>query len=415
VNIRIKINQLNTEIASRDRVADSKNIDIQNKVKEIASLKNEIEAYGQAEQIVQDMSDKLQDLIAKKEELVIELENRDIQINNLNTSLNEYDNFNTEYENLLKEKAILDVLCNTRGMELENLQKSLSVAESNIQLLQSRQITPELAQMIQDTQSIMRTTKTDNEQVLGDIATFEAMHQTLQNQAQASSSSSNSNSSVNHVQMSNPSESEEFQQWQKLKEQRSQSQNQIQNQSKMSPLPTRVSNNSNNNSSTPLGSMLNSNRGSSGSSSSSNNKSNSDARRSVFGASMSRSSPSVHSHSRSPINMNMNISATSSHSPKLQTSFLRSPQNFTSGTPQRVAFSPAAIVSDSVPSSRSGNVNDNGNDNGSRNNSTTSQRELTPNTQTRQSVNRLHKLGSDIEALARKLDGFDANDRNRWK
>jgi hypothetical protein len=39
---------------------------------------------------------------------------------------------------------------------------------------------------------------------------------------------------------------------------------------------------------------------------------------------------------------------------------------------------------------------------------------LTPNTQTRQSVHRFNKLGSDIEALARKLDGFDSADRNRW-
>jgi len=394
-----QISQLQKDIAVQERAAEAVTVQIQQKDNIIADLRAEVDAYGQAEQVVQELSDRLQDVVAAKDSLSQEMQQLEGAL----------DAAQREISELTEERTGVLERCDYFERQSEDLQKQLNSAAVNIESLQASQITPELAQMIRDTQNIIRSTKKDHESVQQFESSFLSTHpgahlrQSLQQQDTDRSSAVTSP-------LPGPSPTNGYVvQMQKIQS---------------SPMPASPATR------TPLGSMLDSR--SSGVRSSSAGGAASDAsgqagrsgikfnvQRSTTKETGSRMQGSANEGSTSSARTSVFTARASpggggtalySPPPVLSThaqTFLRSTPNFSTGTPQRATYreSTANTLGSPAPSLRTP---------GSQPRHSAPAAGLTPNTQTRQSVHRLHKLGSDIEALARKLDGFDSADRNRW-
>ena len=414
-----EISDLQKELIARDRAAEAAARDIAQRDNIISELRAEVDAYGQAEQVVHELSDRLQDVVAAKENLAA----------NLAETSHNLEAAQQEFAEVQADRAELADRCEYYEKENEVLQRELTGAAATIETLRASQITPELTKMIQDTQMIIRASKMDQDDL-----------------PKSDSPYLNSHLGIQLPQSPQPMERPFVATAAPPVNAYSQYAPQVMLSS--SPLPNPPA------ARTPLGSMLDSrptsvntapirstynvdvtkqiqtNRGLHQANSSPVSLSNSShihkqdhsSRRlnttnghsdamgsassgrklsSVFNT---RQSPTATGGARSPL--------LAAASPQLQT-YVRSAPNFTSGTPQRSQIQFAVpehnreIAASPAPSLRTPGTQ--------RNATPTSSTNLTPNTQTRQSVSRLHKLGSDIEALARKLDGFDSADRNRWK
>ena len=403
----------------------------------IVELRAEIDAYGQAEHIVKELSDRLQDLAAGRDEIAADLETSNARVAEMEQAAEAAKAYNEE---LSEERSNALDRCLHYENLAESLQQELNSAKTSIETLRSSQISPELAQMIRDTQNIIRSTKEEHQEVLRHESEFRRSHESYVEKSlpQSNVLSSTASSSPTSVR---------------------QQQQQHQLQSSQLPPPPTVR--------TPLGSMLgthsrlsinangngnnnasekgnghngNSSSREGGASSSSSDGQNSrshdsnNSGRSGHGSGV-RIVPTFRASQRSAAGgqgqgQYLPLQSALSPTTQTQTTFLRSAPNFSTGTPQRVvqqtsrlytggntpgmsttmgmqstdlSASPGAALRTPVPVP-------------SRAFSTASTpTSFTPNTQARQSVSRLHKLGSDIEALAKQLDGFDAADRNRWK
>ena len=391
-----------------EQVIASKDSELAACEERLSSQQAEIEAYGQAEAVVQQLSDRLQELVADKEEveatrdeLAAQLEAGDARFDELQA---QHENLQAELQSVLQERHEVKERLQAQGAQLNSQQQALVAADEAIATLKASQITPELAQMIADTQSIVTSTRNDHEQVLRDTSDFATVHaQTLHSPTQASAPPQQQYHQQQYQPQQLPPQPPQQEQEQ---EQQRMSQSQLQSQQRQaSPGLT---------TGTPLGSMLGSSSGYSnakgnysGSAPPTERRESSAAKRSVFFSSSSRAAPDA----AGPASSAAPSFIATAMSPRVQT-YLRSPPNFTTGssrstiTPPRAFLNGTASASASATSARSTLR--------SPMPAGTPLQSVTPSTQARQSVSRLHKLGSDIEALARKLDGFDASDRNKW-
>jgi len=328
-----------------------------------------------------------------KDELAVELDGRNAHIAELEHAV---DSLRNDSQSLMAEKDEVNNGYNSLLAQFEGLKQKLAATEATAEHLRASQITPELAQMIRDTQSIMASTKTDNEQVYREVTEARNDHhnhspqpqlQQRQLQSQLQSPSPPQPQSPIYAQL--PQNEARQPPQQPLQPPHYQQSAPLWHQ--LSPVQQ---------SSTPLGSMLGTDTKLNGSTASgekqpgtpTSSSGKSYNKRSALSAAGAIPVPSPHSAVTSS-----NLRAGSAQT------FVRSPVNFTSGTPQRGSSHLSSAISGGTilrsPKSRISGV---------------SAAAVTPNTQVRQSVSRLHKLGSDIEALARKLDGFDV-DKHKFR